>query len=335
MPRTWTAAEVAAIVARHPGWAPSAGAPTRPDGPGRAVPVVRVGTGESYEVWRLGGLVLRVARRPVGELPVATALEYAALRLAPSGLAPTPIALGENEIDGLVYPWLVESFVPGRMLAPAEWTDDLRARLAADLARLHARTWPGPGAVTEVDDIRSGRLDGTAEVEQTIAWWAPRLGAPEREAWMPLVAPMRAYGQAVAPLFADLDVFALVHGDTVLTNILVHEGVPRLVDWEWARIGDPARDLAFAGGVVHADPWYARLSDTKVDRFLRAYADSGGRGDLAALRARRDFWLAVEAFAVLAYLLWTVAGDPGADHGWRPAAARTLLRTLPSGMGTR
>ncbi|MFN8099525.1 MAG: aminoglycoside phosphotransferase family protein [Dermatophilaceae bacterium] len=326
MPRSWTVAEVADVVANHPEWGASWGS-----SPGDTV---LAGTGESYEAWRSGELLLRVARRPVGELPVATEVEYAALRLAPEGLAPHPIALGENEFDGLIYPWLAESVVPGHMLAPAAWTDGLRARLAADLARLHERTWPGPGSVPEADRLGPGRLDSGAEVEHVIDWWAPRLAAPEREAWEPFVAPMRAYGREMGPLFADLDTFALVHGDTVLTNILVHEGSPRLVDWEWARIGDPARDLAFAGGRVHADPWYASLSDAEIDTYLRAYADSGGRGDLASLRARRDFWLAAEAFAVLAYLLWTVAGDPGADHGWRPAAARTLLRTLPHGIPT-
>lgn len=336
MPRTWAVGEVAAILDGHPEWAAEGGSCAGSAGPDPD----RVGTGESYEAWRFGDLLLRVARRPVGELPADPTVEYAALHLAPDGLAPRPIALGESVIGGMRYPWLAESVVPGRVLAPAAWTDALRARLAAHLARLHARTWPGPGAVTAAYSLTPGRIDIAGEIEHVVAWWSPRLGPPEREAWGPLVGPMRAYGQEVAPLFADLDRFALVHGDTVATNILVHAGVPRLIDWEWARIGDPARDLGFLGGAVHADPWYAALSPTQIDAVLHAYADSGGLGDLPALRARRDFWLVLEAFAVLAYLLWTVAetpqnATPPTGHNWRPAAARSLLRTLPSALPGR
>ena len=35
-------------------------------------------------------------------------------------------------------------------------------------------------------------------------------------------------------------------------------------DWEWAHVGDPARDLAFSGGPVHADPWYAPMDERRV-----------------------------------------------------------------------
>ena len=38
-------------------------------------------------------------------------------------------------------------------------------------------------------------------------------------------------------------------------------GTVRFVDWEWAQRGDPARDLAFIGGPITAEPWYAALDD--------------------------------------------------------------------------
>ncbi len=65
---------------------------------------------------------------------------------------------------------------------------------------------------------------------------------------------------------------------------------------------DPARDLGFIGGAIHADPWYLSLDDDAVDDLLQAYLDAGGRGELTSLRRRRDAWLALEAFGVIAYL---------------------------------
>lgn len=72
--------------------------------------------------------------------------------------------------------------------------------------------------------------------------------------------------------------FALIHGDLSLGNLLWDDdGVPTLIDWEFARDGDPAEDLAYlvaeqglspdlvadiAEGYIaaHGDPWaFARL----------------------------------------------------------------------------
>ena len=88
--------------------------------------------------------------------------------------------------------------------------------------------------------------------------------------------------------------------------------VTRLVDWEWTRIGDPARDLGLIGGAVHADPWYADLNEDLLDGFVSAYrgesevlgSDVDALGDARAMRVRRDAWLVAEGFAVLAYLHW-------------------------------
>ena len=326
MLRDWAEGDLSDIIARHPEWFAVTGGVPPANG------LVPLGSGESYAVWRAGDLVVRIARRPAAELPVDLAQERAALLLAPAGLGPRVIGAGEVEVAGAgAFPYLVESLVPGRTLAPSQWSDPLRALLVADLARLHERTWPGPGTASEAlagTGPAAGRIDFVARVEEVVDWWATRLGGAEREAWWPLVAPMRAYGKDVAGAFAELDRFSLIHGDPVCTNVLVHQGVPRLIDWEWAAIGDPARDIGFLGGAVHAAPWYASVNDGQVDALVRAYVDAGGCGDAAALRLRRDAWLALEAFSTSAYLAWVVADNPGRDHGWRPAAAHQLLTTL-------
>lgn len=325
MLKDWSEGDLSDIIVRHPEWFADDDSPPTID-------PVPLGTGESYAVWRTGDLVIRIARRPVAELPVDLAQERAALLLAPAGLGPRVIGAGEVEVAGAgAFPYLVESFVPGRILTPAQWSDGLRALLVADLARLHERTWPGPGTASEAlagTGPAPGRIDIVGRVEEVVDWWAPRLGEAEREAWWALVAPMRAYGREVAGAFAEVAQFSLIHGDPVCTNILVHQGVPRLIDWEWAAIGDPARDIGFLGGAVHAAPWYAPLDDGQVDALVRAYVDAGGLGDVASLRVRRDAWLALEGFSTSAYLCWVVADNPGRDHGWRPVAAQQLLTTL-------
>ena len=116
--------------------------------------------------------------------------------------------------------------------------------------------------------------------------------------------------------------------------------VTRLVDWEWTRIGDPARDLGLIGGAVHADPWYADLNEDLLDGFVSAYrgesevlgSDVDALGDARAMRVRRDAWLVAEGFAVLAYLHWRDASLHWRDGG--PRAVDQPVSTRRS-TGTR
>jgi aminoglycoside phosphotransferase (APT) family kinase protein len=75
----------------------------------------------------------------------------------------------------------------------------------------------------------------------------------------------------------------LCHGDCTATNILVNQGrVAALIDWEWARGGDPATDIAF---------WAFWQDDVEgIDALLAGYQ----AGDSAGFRRR-----------VLAYRVYT------------------------------
>ncbi|MFK5687967.1 hypothetical protein ACI3GN_15520, partial [Lactiplantibacillus plantarum] len=80
-------------------------------------------------------------------------------------------------------------------------------------------------------------------------------------------------------------------------------GRPWLIDWEWTHVGDPARDLAFVGGQVHAEPWFVDLDDDGIQRQILAYLEErdalGAPVDAAAargMRARRDAYLLHEVF---------------------------------------
>ena len=331
---------VAALVADHPDWLSSNSLSPND------IAVTALGTGESYAAWLATAVesptsvvVVRVARRPGPELPASPREESAGLSLAPAGVGPTPCALAALG----PFPVIVESLVPGQIRTGRYWADpSLLAAHARTLARLHRRRWLAAGPVT-----------------------AARLGEA-----------LRSYAARVEPEFAPLRSFALIHGDSIMTNILVtgpedasrRRGcavtgigpidevfaepqspadarplpglVTRLVDWEWTRIGDPARDLGLIGGAVHADPWYADLNEDLLDGFVSAYrgesevlgSDVDALGDARAMRVRRDAWLVAEGFAVLAYLHWRDASLHWRDGGPRAGDQRGSTRRSP---GTR
>jgi aminoglycoside phosphotransferase (APT) family kinase protein len=67
--------------------------------------------------------------------------------------------------------------------------------------------------------------------------------------------------------------FRLLHGDLVSSNVL-WTPVPRLVDWEFWRMGDPAEDLAYLAEVnAMPERVLARVLDAYGDRTVAARVD--------------------------------------------------------------
>lgn len=243
--------------------------------------IVRLGNGESYTAWRVGELVVRVPRRPVDALPKPPAAEFAALALVPAGLGPTPVTLAGGT--------MVTSFVPGRIVA--DWDDALLVAHARQLAVLHARPYDRCGPATAPASPVCSITDRYAAAYD---WWHRH--HPDVLAAADLEPAVRAYVAAAEPAFRRLRRFALIHGDLVPSNILVDDGLPRYVDWEWAEIGDPAQDLAFLGGVGAPAPWYLPMTEERIAFFLDAYAAAAGVEDRAGLRVRRDAHEVFERF---------------------------------------
>lgn len=112
---------------------------------------------------------------------------------------------------------------------------------------------------------------------------------------------------------------ALLHSDLLGQNILLSvDGPPHVIDWEYARTGDPAYDLAIVTRGVRR-PFQI---DRGLDRLLDAYREHGGRD--------------VAADHVHVYELCLVAGwyrDAISGQGAHPPAheidrMRSLLRRL-------
>lgn len=325
MPPQLDAEQVAALAAEHPHWWSTPGSGEAAGaGMQAGVEAEVLGRGESFTAWlvrhgseELGSeeLVVRVPHRPVAELPLPMTEELAMLGRVPEGLGARPVAVHEPT-TGDPRAYLVVGRVPGRVLAPREWTDDLLAALAGQLARLHVRG--------RVEGLPAGAMprDLLGAAEGAMAWWRehePGAARSIEPLWPAVVRHQRAVDEAAPPREQRF-----VHGDTCLTNILVADGVPRLVDWEWAHAGDPARDLAYAGGRVHADPWYAELSPARVRRQVEAYASAraglGAPVEVEHVLARRAGWLVNETCFTSAHFRRVAdAGGEGAER-YREAA---------------
>lgn len=316
--------------------------------------ITLLGRGESYAAWlvRSGSgsqtRVVRLARRPAGELPADPALESAALQLAPPGIGPAPYGWGRDVMaeigrpEAEQWPYFVLSLAPGRVWPTTRWSRDadLRARVMRQFAALHTRTWPGAGPVATADE-NAESLSLAVELAAMLDFWRGRwpAGLAARDITQCL-DPIRERIDRADESARELRHFSLVHGDPCLTNIVIDEaGAARLIDWEWARIGDPARDLAFLGGAIHAEPWYAALTDADIEHDISVYVEAAGPaataqlGGPVAIRHRRDAWLILEALGVLLYSRWRIE-DPAQQatdrhHAVAAQLAPQLAALLP------
>lgn len=125
----------------------------------------------------------------------------------------------------------------------------------------------------------TGWLPGWRSRVRTLEAYRRRRAADARSAG----ADVELAGRVVAALPplpatpASAEPFALLHGDLVSANIL-WTPAPRLVDWEFWRMGDPAEDLAYLAE-VNAIP------DVVLGGVLAGYADRAVAGRLDAWRA--------------------------------------------------
>lgn len=243
--------------------------------------------------------MVRVPHKSLVEIPLPPAEELALLDRVPAGLGAQPITALDGP-PGSAIPAIITTRVPGRQLPAREWEGrpDLLEALARQLARLHhGGVCTGLAAPTSIDPL--------GEAEVAMDWWQENEPA-SASAGQHLCPAVRAHQEAARPAFAQIDV-RFLHGDPVAANILVDaDGIPRFVDWEWAQLGDVARDLAFIGGALRLEPWYARLSAGEVRDQALAYVAEREALDpgvaqhpalqIDALLARRAAFLIHEAF---------------------------------------
>jgi hypothetical protein len=223
-----------------------------------------------------------------------------------------------------VEAWSLDRVGGGTQTVNAAWAD-LVAALIPPLAQFHKATRDlarpdaqGPPALSPVPPWGLCLMDGDAAPE---LWATPALAALLRKAATDpvLVARLREARTLWRPL-------ALIHADLKHDN-LIAETTPdglrvRVLDWEMARLGDPAWDLAtltarLAALAGEAPPW----PDTNVAaaaRLIRAYAEASGLR-IPALSRRVAFYVAT---VLLMQSLQHASMLPADDEAH---AAQTLL----------
>jgi len=262
--------------------------------------------GHKNTLLRCGDVVLRVEERD----PESVAWEHELTAFlshdVPEVVTPLAALDGSTfaETDGVVV--AVLPFVAG---APLDRDDDAqRLGVARLLARLHwvGRVWKRPRP------DRPAFADLDLEVN---AWWDLRIVE-----MAPVLA--RAYERsrewlAAAPLLGR----GAVHGDIYRGNLRVRDGrIVGIVDWEDARVDWPAWELANATWEVCKDEARNRLDPERSARFLDAYAEAEGPGELGPF----DDLLRLRLVADALYSLTAGArGEP-----WSREYVEHLLRAL-------
>jgi aminoglycoside phosphotransferase (APT) family kinase protein len=207
---------------------------------------------------------------PPGRDASTLAAEYEVVRFAwENGVAaPEPLWL-EPDDNALGGPFFATRRVPGSNLGdvfgPRPGTGPEAAiGLAQALAHLH-RLDPRDVPATPVAAMVSAEeiVTGVRQQEEQVALAARVDGDVPH----PLHALLFAWLRTHAP--GDVPRPVLLHGDPGFHNMLVDGGkVQALLDWERARVGDPAQDLAYVRPhVMRVQPW---------EEFLAAYCDAGG-----------------------------------------------------------
>ncbi len=169
--------------------------------------------------------------------------------------------------------------------------DTFAAVHATPLARLPAGMPRPPDWLTYLDGVLAGydriagEHPGSAPVLGYVTWWA--------RTHMPPPVPL-----------------GLVHGDCNPTNVLVGpSGPPLVIDWEFARIGDPREDL----GYYTQSPVEPNVYWADPERFLDRYRAATGLNAEQVNPQTVDYFLIIGMAALLAQLV-TAAAAIGAPE---------------------
>jgi len=268
--------------------------------------VEQLAGGHKNTLLRCGDVVLRVEQRD----PESVAWEHELTAFLSHDIPEvvTPLAALDGstfaETDGVVVSVL--PFVEGTSLDRDD--EDQRLEVARLLARLH---WVGRVWRRQRPD-RPAFADLDLEVN---AWWDLRIIE------MPPVLA-RAYERsrawlAAAPWLGR----GAVHGDLYRGNLRVRDRrICGVLDWEDARVDWPAWELANATWEVCKDEACDRLDPERSARFVDAYVEAEGPGELGPF----DDLLRLRLVADALYSLTSAArGDP-----WSPQYVEHLLGAL-------
>ncbi len=196
-------------------------------------------------------------------------------------------------------PAMCMQFVPGRQAELATCGLPRIRELGGLVAWVHGRPVSGLGEASSVAVYADERLRG---ISAKLAWVRDPLPRALQERLR------RAAGSVGEARFDAGGGLSLLHGDIGPGNVLWGGG-PFLIDWEYARLGDPADEVAYAFD-------QNGLAPEQREAFWDGYGEAAG-GGVRRLVERAAWW---EPVTLLGSTLWWVErwvrrteqpGDPG------------------------
>lgn len=191
---------------------------------------------------------------------------------------------------------LITSYIPGNVWSPEDVHDPLKLQaLAGTLCRLHSLPPRGPAFAPEKVAMVYAGVAGTGSARRIAKQVAT------------LAEELRA--KTSSP--------ALCHNDLVHTNIIgsgIGGRMVRLIDWEYAAVGDPMFDLAV---VVR----HHQLDTELAEIFLGAYFQTTDQNHFARIKAYCRLY---DLLAALWYL--SVVNQPGHDVLYDKELSRVMNR---------
>jgi aminoglycoside phosphotransferase (APT) family kinase protein len=119
----------------------------------------------------------------------------------------------------------------------------------------------------------------------------------------------------------------LVHGDPQAANVLVaDDGSWRLVDWEFARIGDPREDLGYYNAYSGTVP--PNLLSEDVDGFLARYREITGFDEEAVNPATLGWFTTLSTISVVQGMHDAIAGLARGTRSGALVAFNSLMCTV-------
>ena len=204
----------------------------------------------------------------------------------------------------LTSPWfdapaMCMQFVSGGELDLASATGGELERLGALVAWVHARPVPDGFDDDAVrDDIAAYARRRLESIVATLAWVRDPLPASIQDDLRRIAASVQRALEARldASSFATGEALALLHGDIGPGNVMATPD-PVLIDWEYARLGDPADEIAYTFD-------QNGLAPAEREAFRRGYR-TGVTSDtrLADMVDRVTWW---EPLTLLGSMLWWV-----------------------------
>lgn len=178
-------------------------------------------------------------------------IDAAALHHLQSSGIPLPHILAVGSVTGMSqsYPLLIMSRIKGRLLTEvADTSHHYLAQLVAIMQRAHGVTSPVGAGLVQPDFTGSSPswhdyLHGILNGEDPAFNWSAITESP----WVDATLLARALNQVAArvDVLPSLPQPRLLHGDLNPSNIFVHHGrIIGIIDWSYARFGDPLYDFA-------------------------------------------------------------------------------------------